>query len=94
MPRCRAMKTRLVKIQKKWLELVTRIADKEAKQLFLVSCIGIALNGPQWPELNNIGGFSDPRLQRLWERTEIRQISEDKPGLIQLKRRSNGGDNN
>lgn len=70
--------------------MATRIADEEAKQTFLVSCIGIALNGPQWPELNSIGGFSDPRLQRLWERTEIRQISDEKPGVIQLKRGSNG----
>lgn len=81
-------------IQREWLEKALKIRNQERRTLFILSCVGIALNGPQWPKIENNGGFSDPLLQSLWVCTEIRQISDEKPGLIQFKQRNDDGEIN
>lgn len=71
----------MLKIEREWLEKALQIKGEMPREVFIYSCIGKALNAPQY-EAN--AEFPWPDAQDLWERTRIIPVSEEKDGYIEL----------
>lgn len=74
-----------VRIQREFIMKIHELAEKDKKWYdeFLVTVISKVF---RYPEYEAIEGFEDSELQKMYERTLIVPVREDKQGLIGFKR--------
>lgn len=73
-----------VRVQRQWYETVIATCNREEQGLFLHCVLGRALEAPT--AVQEMRGFADAKLQRLWENTVILKGTEKRGPVIKLKK--------